>query len=434
MPLRPATPEFVDLPSPERWSDDFSSEERRVLHTVNQKVAAAESIDEAMNFLFDSTRGICPCDRIALAFLEEGDEGAVVVSHWARADYEPLRLGPGYEEPLEGRSLRGVLDSGRPRIINDLDAYLREHPESRSTRLIVEEGVRSSLTCPLIVENRPVGFVFRSSRKTGAYDPHQALISRILTERLSQAIEKIRRIERLSAMTQAYREAIRFVGHELKNPLASLVMEGETLLGGYVGDMDRAQHGKVQSMVDKANRLVGLIRDFLNMDRIERDGGEARLRDDVDLALEAIEPAIDLLKPQSDARRMRIERGWTDPAPRLRCDPELLQIVLVNLVGNAVKYGHEGGAVRIGATETQGRVRVSVWNEGPGFRPEERADLFRRFSRLSSPELMRRGGSGIGLYSSWRIVRLHGGRIWAESQPGRWAEFVFEIPASGPRE
>ena len=69
-----------------------------------------------------------------------------------------------------------------------------------------------------------------------------------------------------------------------------------------------------------------------------------------------------------------------------------------------------------------------MWNEGPGFPPEKRADLFQRFVRQNTPELIRRKGTGLGLYTCWKIVQLHGGNIWADSELGAWARFAFRIP------
>jgi signal transduction histidine kinase len=84
--------------------------------------------------------------------------------------------------------------------------------------------------------------------------------------------------------------------------------------------------------------------------------------------------------------------------------------------------------VRLGVTGARDSFCVSVWNEGPGFKPSQRAQLFRKFSRLDTPALTGRRGTGLGLYNAWRIVRLHGGRIRADSQPGEWADISFEIP------
>ncbi|MBM4078806.1 MAG: ATP-binding protein, partial [Planctomycetes bacterium] len=109
-------------------------------------------------------------------------------------------------------------------------------------------------------------------------------------------------------------------------------------------------------------------------------------------------------------------------------DPNLIKIVLVNLLGNAAKYGKDNGEIRLRVARPPDALQVSVWNEGPGFPESARSRLFRRFSRIETPELMKRRGTGVGLYTSWRIIQLHGGKIDAESEEGRWAEFSFRIP------
>jgi signal transduction histidine kinase len=110
------------------------------------------------------------------------------------------------------------------------------------------------------------------------------------------------------------------------------------------------------------------------------------------------------------------------------CDPSLLIIVLVNLLSNAVHYGASGGALRLTVAPSARRLRVSVWNEGPGFSAAERARLFRKFSRLHAAGAGQRRGTGLGLYNSWRIVQLHHGHIKADAKTGAWAEFTFELP------
>jgi signal transduction histidine kinase len=113
-----------------------------------------------------------------------------------------------------------------------------------------------------------------------------------------------------------------------------------------------------------------------------------------------------------------------------------MRIVLVNLLDNAVKYGRDDGEVRVTFEIVASRhvkpeaLRISVWNEGPGFPPSQRNRLFRRFSRLDTPALKGTKGTGVGLYNTWRIVQLHRGRITAESKLGEWARFCVEIPSS----
>ena len=115
------------------------------------------------------------------------------------------------------------------------------------------------------------------------------------------------------------------------------------------------------------------------------------------------------------------------PQP-VECDPDLLKIVMVNLIGNGVKYGFDEGGVRIGMTQSPSSFTISVENDGPGFPDTERSRLFRKFSRLQTPELRKQKGTGVGLYSVYRIVQAHHGHIRAYSEHGKWARFILEIP------
>ena len=408
--------------------EHFPADEQVVLDTVNRKVAAESSLGAVMDFLFDTIRELYPCDRIGLSVIE--DDGRRIASHWTRTTYEPVLLKNGYAEDLSGSSLRTVLDSGASRIIYDLAKYEEEHPRSASTRLLVREGVRSSLTCPLTVNERPFGVVFLSSREPRVYTPYHVRLWRAIAERLSQAVEKAWRIEQLTEANQAYNEVLAFVSHELKNPVASMITDARVLAQGYLGPMDPKHVQKLERLIQKGEYLLDLIREYLDLARME--GGSLRLSPKAhDLVVDVLEPAIDIIQAQAQERQVRIERDYPGHPEPVVCDGALLKIVLVNLIGNAVKYGNEGGLVRVRFSQQTDRFAVAVWNEGPGFPPEERSRLFRKFSRLQTPELRSRKGTGVGLYTAWRIVHLHGGRMDAISKPGSWAEFSLDVPLAG---
>lgn len=400
--------------------------EAEVLELVNRKVAAGRSLDEVLAFLFRATRDVCPCDRIGVAFLEE--EGRRVVARRAVADYEPVLLDAGWAEDLAATSLGPVLDSDAPRVIDDLSAYLASRPASRSTRLLVEEGVRSSLAARLDVDGRVLGFLFRSSRRPRAYDSRQAFLHLAVSERLAQAVEKAWLLDRLAEANSGYLEMLAFVSHELKAPLASLVMDGETVLGGYAGIVDESARAAVERMVRKATYLGRLVKEYLDLARVEQAGLAVR-REPCDLLADVVEPSLDVVRPLLSGRGCRLVLDHPRGPVAASVDRELMTVVFVNLLGNAAKYARDGGDVKLAVRREGPLIRVAVRNEGPGFRPEERSRLFRRFSRLPDPELAGRPGSGVGLYTCRRIVSLHGGRIDAESEPGSWAEFRFEVPA-----
>lgn len=414
------TMRFID---PTRGSDGFSQQEQNILETVNQKVAAGQGVQQIIDYLFDATLGIFPCDRISITFLE--DENRSVVSYYTRAIYEDIQLKKGYSEALRGKSLEQVLQRGVPRVIGDLSRYLETHPHSNSTRLLVREGVASSMTCPLIIEGRPVGFLFRSSRQPNAYDEHQVRLHLAMAERLTQAVDKAYRIEQLIATNHAYTEMLGFVSHELKNPVAAIIMQARLILDGYVGEVPEQQRQYLQQMVAKGEYLLDLVRDYLDLARMEGRDIQFSPRT-VDFAADVLGVTISIVQTQAQAKQMRIS-VQCEPTP-IEVDPELMRIAMVNLIGNAVKYGKPGSEIKVTCGQVGERFSVSVWNAGPGFPHEQRDQLFRKFSRLQSPALLKEKGTGVGLYTVWRIVQLHGGRIYADSAEGQWAEFRFEIP------
>ena len=158
---------YLDLPLPPDASTGFSPDEQRILGLINQKIAAQQSLEQLVDFLFESVQPIVTADRVGVSFVEE--QGGRLVAHYARAHYDPLILKKGYAEDLAGSSLERVIASGRPRVIDDLERYLADHPASASTKLLVREGVRSSMTCPLPVEGRVAGLRFFSATRPHAY-------------------------------------------------------------------------------------------------------------------------------------------------------------------------------------------------------------------------------------------------------------------------
>lgn len=427
--------DFIEYFHPETLEDrgqDYSREEERVLRRVNQKVAASPTLDDLMDFVFDNTLDVLPCERLGIAFAEEN--GRRLVSRWNRATYQPLYLRNGYHQDLQFSTLEKVIRSGYIRVINDLERYYQYHPDSVSTQLLLREGIRSSMTCPLYVDGRPAGVFFRSSRRPFAYDTHQVRMHLAMAERLGQAVEKAWRIEQLTEANRAYTEMLGFVSHELKSPLASLVTDAQLLVDGYLGELNDKQAGKIRNMTGKANYLLGLIKDYLDLARIESGELKPELQNDLNYVADLIEPSLEIVQPQFDKKQMRVIHHSPENARPVEGDPQLLKIVLVNLLSNAAKYGREKGRVEISTTFSDSTLKTSVWNEGPGFSGEEKSRLFRKFSRLKKPELIREKGTGVGLYTCWRIIQAHQGKIVAEAEAGKWACFTFTLPQPIARE
>jgi signal transduction histidine kinase len=366
---------------------------------------------------------------VALAFVREC--GKRVVAYHSHSDYETLFLKPGYTQDMEDSSLENVIRSGRARIIDDLQAYLTINPDSNSTRLIVKEGIRSSMTCPLTVDGKHVGLLFRSSTKPYAYDDTQVLMWQAVAERISQAVDKAYRIEQLTEANRVYTEMLGFVSHELKSPVSSLVMDANLMLGGYLGELNEKQSLKIQRMVSKSKYLLNLIREYIDFARLEGGEMQPSFLSNISFNADILQQATEILEAQRLEKNIELTCDC-DENIRAGCDPNLILIVMINLIGNAYKYGDENGEVKVAVTQSSSRLEVTVHNTGPGFPADQRTKLFHRFSRLDTPELRKRKGTGIGLYSCWRIITLHHGHIQAHSSLGEWAEFSFSIPQPIP--
>ncbi len=417
---------YLDYASTSDSEKYFSDSEREILDQINRRVALLTSLDRIINFVFESMQPIRSSDRLGLAIIDRN--GKRVVLRHVIADYSPLKLDKGYSADLSTGTLRKVVEEKSIRIIDDLDIYYIQHMESHSSKLILGEGIRSSMTCPLFVEDRCVGLIFWSSRKPNTYDEKVVRRHQAVAERLSQAVGNAFLIEQLKNVNNAYMDMLGFVSHELKDPIAVIITNANLLIEGYLGEMSEKQKTKLSNMRAKAEYLLGIVKQYLNLARIEAGKIEPYRVKVNDIVSSVVEPVIRMLTVPEPPQEMIFERDFPDAAISIECDPDLIMIVLSNLLSNAYKYGAKGGKVRITVESDENAVSVSVYNDGLGFSDDDKQRLFRRFSRLPAHQRSGKIGTGVGLYMAWNIINSHGGTIQAESCEGEWAKFGFKLP------
>ena len=407
-------------------TDDFSKEELEILDEVNRKVGRSKTLDEVMNFLYERSCMLFPCDRMSLVLIQ--DAGKRFESLWVKTSYSAVQMGENFQIDVSKTSLESYLSDDQVRIINDLESYFKKHPQSQTTQRLIDEGIRSSMAFPIKIDKSGVGFLFRSSREKHAFNDHHLKLQLAMLDRINQAVEKAYRMQQLEEANNAYMELLGFVAHELKAPLASIILDAQLICDGYIGAVNDQQKKKLHSMINRSSFLMGLIKDYLDLAKIEGGNLKLKLQDDVNLTRDIIQPCIDIVSPQAMKKNITIDLEAPDNGLMVQCDPELIRIAIANLLDNAVKYGNEEGNVAILAQNTPGGFIFSAWNEGPGFNEDENKQLFKRFSRLNKKELLNKKGTGLGLYTTWRIANLHGGNIEAYSEPSLWAEFILRIP------
>lgn len=415
-----------DFPFPSSLRKSYEESEAKLLATVKERVLRGNSLNEILETVFRTFGDILTFDRLALAFLEE--DGKRLVCKFVRTKYQTVYVKEGYSLDVAMTSLEKVILSNSPRIISDLVTYKLQRRASISTEMLLREGLRSSMITPLYSEKKPLGFLFFNSTYPNAYGERELKILNELKDTLSFAIEKAYYIEELQKALDSYKELLNFVSHEIKNPISSLITQGRLLEQGFLGEMAPQQKEIVTKMVSKAEYLLGLVRNYLDLSRIEQGRLQINIKDNVDFIKEIIQEAIAMTLPQIEQKKMVFEQKVEGKPYPLSLDPNLIKIVVINLLGNGAQYGREGGKIELNVDFKNEGVYVSVKNEGEGFTEEARTKLFRKFSRLETSKAIGIKGTGLGLYITWWIITQHKGWINAVSEVDKYAKFTFFLP------
>ena len=221
------------------------------------------------------------------------------------------------------------------------------------------------------------------------------------------------------------------VSHELRTPLTVIKESIGILLDGVAGPVSAAQKEYLQVARNNVDRLVRLINDVLDFQKIEAGQRETRLSPcGVNQWVQGVLPELTALGKQ---KGLEVAAVLSEGLPEVPLDKEWMTRVLVNLVGNAVKFS-EKGKVTLRTDRFGNGVRVSVQDEGVGIRAEDIPKLFQQFVRLQYPGVQKSAGSGLGLAICRKIVEAHRGKIGVESVYGKGSTFWFLLPMGGDPE
>lgn len=393
------------------------------LAAVTQQLVEGLVLDDVLSSLFDSFRTIIPYDRIGFALLDE--DGKLLRARWARSDAPEIKLIKGYESHMEGSSLQRVMKSGRPRILNDLESYLVKHPNSESTRLIVEEGMRSSLTCPLIAMGKPVGFLFFSSKEKGTYkDLHSGIFQQIAGY-LSVILEKARIYQDLIELDQLKNRFLGIAAHDLRSPL-NAVHGYASLMAEFIDDPPEQRRETALKIVGLTNRMVVLIEDLLDVSAIE--SGQLSLRLSEVNVNGFLRECLELHELLASKKDIRIELDPPEETLEVTFDPARMSQVMDNYLTNAVKFSHPGKVITLGARLLNAHLEFFVTDQGQGIPEKEIPRLFAEFGRTSIRPTAGEQSTGLGLLIVKRIVDAHGGTVGVESVPGKGSTFHARVP------
>jgi two-component system sensor histidine kinase GlrK len=273
---------------------------------------------------------------------------------------------------------------------------------------------------------RPIALLKNKTREIAKGDFEGKLLVRSppeigeLAAAINSMCEKLHELDRLKADFFAY------MSHELRTPLTAIKEGTGLLLDGVGGETTEKQRKLLSILAEESNRLINVVNSLLDLSKME--AGMMVYDFEVTQVDPLIKRAIAEITPLVEAKRIRLESEVDGTLSPVRIDPERILQVLRNLLGNAVKFTPNGGLVRVAARPGDGKLTISVKDSGPGITAESLTSIFEKFNQGSRQSPYTRQGTGLGLAIAKTIITTHGGKIWAESEPGKGSTFVFVLP------
>ncbi|MDJ0924358.1 MAG: GAF domain-containing sensor histidine kinase [Acidimicrobiia bacterium] len=398
-----------------------TSREMASLLRATSRLNSAWNLAGILDTLYDDLRALLPFDRVEYAVLD--DRGYVLTTTWVKAAYDSNCLPVGYayrrNKPIDRVRFRTAF------IDNDLSGYAEGCAPDHPVRLLVDEGMRSSLSCPLVVANEVKGCLFFNSKEQGVFTEHHLKLVQPIAGHLAAVVEQSRLNEQLQvrnqallAMERSRLEFIASISHELRTPLTAVVGFASELRDRIDEFTDAEVKQFATVIASQSAEVAAIVQDLLVITRAEAGH--------LDVAAESVDLVAEV---RSVARSVPLTGGEQqvtfdlDPATAL-ADPMRVRQVFRNLFSNALRYG--GPQVRVTVSAVGESAVIVVSDDGAGIPEEDRDAIFQAYGR-SHTERHGPGSIGLGLTVSRYLAEAMGGTLTYDYRDG-YSLFTFRIP------
>jgi signal transduction histidine kinase len=384
------------------------------------------NLQTVLDTLVQSAARLCEADIVVINRLR-GTNYEVAANHGLK----PEELNAIADLPIEaGRTTISGRAALEQRAIHVPDVMA--DPEFTSKDWYEKVGSRAMLGVPLLREGTPIGVMVLMRRTVRAYTDKQIELVTTFADQAVIAIENVRLFEEIQDKSQQLQVASQHksqflanMSHELRTPLNAILGYTELMADGAYGEPSEKMLGILKRLETNGKHLLGLINDVLDLSKIEAGQLVLELSD---YCIQDIAQTVrSTLEPLATDKKLGFKVEIASQLPPGRGDGRRLTQVLINLVGNAIKFT-DAGEIAIKAEANNGSFHVSVRDTGPGISAADQAKLFQEFQQADNAITRKKGGTGLGLAISKRIIEMHGGRIWVESQLGHGSTFAFALP------
>src|SRR5580704_11082509 len=417
----------------------FEAEQQRTSElgsSVGQLRALGE-VSQAVNSTLDLETVLSTIVSKAVQ-LSATDAGTIYVFDEVRQEFN-LRATYGMNEEMIGALANQHIGLDEPSIAAAIAqreptqvADLKDQAPTAVNEIISRGGYHALLLAPLLRGQDIVGLLVVRRRAPGAFPKSTADLLQTFADQSAVAIQNARLFSEIEEKSKELAEASQHksqflanMSHELRTPLNAILGYTELMADGIYGQLPEKTMGVLKRLESNGRHLLGLINDVLDLSKIE--AGQLTL-DLTDYSLEDIAQTVrSTLEPLAADKKLTFKVDVSPKLPAGHGDGRRLTQVLINLVGNAIKFTDAGEVVITGGT-ADGSFHLSVRDTGPGISAADQAKLFQEFQQADNAITRKKGGTGLGLAISKRIVEMHGGKIWLESQVGQGSTFSFTVP------
>jgi len=293
-------------------------------------------------------------------------------------------------------------------------------------------GYRSVLIVPLVGADRIMGATILQRRATGEFPPETERLMQTLASQSVLAIQNARlfreiadKSEQLALASQHKSQFLANMSHELRTPLNAILGYAELLVDGIYGVLPDRPRGVLERIQNNGRHLLALINDVLDLAKIE--AGQLTLTlEDYSLP-EVVRSVVTATEPLATGKGLKFTAALQEDMPKGHGDARRLSQVLLNLVGNAIKFTDEG-EVEIRGSADCGQFVLEVRDTGPGIPDADQERIFGEFQQIDNSSTRQKGGTGLGLAISKRMVEMQGGTIAVESALGQGSTFRVVLP------
>lgn len=321
--------------------------------------------------------------------------------------------------------------------IHDLQALADQYPGARG----IAQGVRTELSTPLLREDEPIGVILIRRTEVRPFSEKQIALLKTFADQAVIAIENVRLFhetqdknrqlqvanERLQELDRLKSDFVANVSHELRTPLTAIKGAVDLILREVPGPLTEKQMHYLTRVRSNTQHLAGLINDLLDLSKIEE--GKIELQSERVPLDRLAHEVLETLRPIAAEKSIELA-AKLEPSVLVWADRDKVTQVLTNLIGNAIKFTPLHGNVSLSSTsKSDGWVRVSISDTGPGVSLNEREKIFDKFYQSAPNGESKPKGTGLGLAICKTLVELHGGKIWVESERKGGSVFHFTLPA-----